>query len=390
VAPSHGPDRRKAKRTPPPAPSPAADRRKAKRNPPPAPPQRPAKAKREAPVVDPGGPRRSGTVAILGRPNVGKSTLLNAALGQPLCIVSPTPQTTRDAILGVVHRGAAEIALIDTPGLHRPRTELGRVMNHAAREAARTASVVVFVVEVPPPTRARGGELRRLAPHPGDLTLLADIAADKPTVLVLNKIDRTRNKGAMLPLLEALAAVRPFAAVVPISALRENGVTRVLDEVARLLPEAPWGHEPDDLTDRPTRFFAAEYVREQILLATQAEVPHAVAVTIDRFVEPIDDAKGVVHIDATLSVERTGQKRILIGTGGAMLKEIGTRARMRIQELTGRQVNLKLWVRVAPAWRMSRAKLEELGYSTSTSMQGGDEPLVILEALEAGEEEDTQ
>jgi GTP-binding protein Era len=193
-------------------------------------------------------------------------------------------------------------------------------------------------------------------------------------------------------LLEGFAAVRPFAALIPVSALRDNGVTRVLDEVARLLPEGPWGHGPDDLTDRPTRFFAAEYVREQILAATAAEVPHAVAVTIDRYVEPIDDAKGVVHIDATLTVERPGQKRILIGTGGEMLKGIGTRARLRIEELTGRQVNLKLWVRVAPEWRMSRAKLEELGYSS----RGADEPLVILEAVgavggDAGEEEgDTQ
>jgi len=166
--------------------------------------------------------------------------------------------------------------------------------------------------------------------------------------------------------LEALAAVRPFAALVPVSALRENGVDRVLDEVVRLLPEGPWGHGEDDLTDRPLRFFAAEYVREQILLATQAEVPHAVAVVIERFLEPAvapgQPSGGTVHIDATLCVERQGQKRILIGAGGEMLKRIGTRARMRIQGLTGRKVNLKIWVRVEPEWRQERAKLEELGY----------------------------
>jgi GTP-binding protein Era len=320
-------------------------------------------------------------VAIIGRPNVGKSTLLNAALDQPLSIVSPTPETTRDAILGVVHRGVMEMALLDTPGLHRPRSELGRVMNQTAREAARGADVVVFVTEV-----GRTGRDGKFAPHPGDITLLADVAADKPTVLVINKVDRAHEKGVILPLIEAYAKVREFAAVVPISALKIDGVLRVLDEAGKLLPEGEWRHGPDDLTDRPVRFFAAEYVREQILRATQAEVPHAVAITIDRFEEPAEGAGGSVHIDATICVERPGQKRILIGTAGEMLKRIGTKARMRIQELTVRKVNLKLWVRVMPAWRQSRAQLEELGYK---SPAGSGETLAIIEAPDP-EDEDTQ
>jgi GTP-binding protein Era len=333
---------------------------------------------------------RSGTVALIGRPNVGKSTLLNAALQQQLSIVSPTPQTTRDSILGVVHRDGAEIALLDTPGLHRPRSELGRVMNHAAREAARTADVVVFVAEVPtaPARRPADGSARALAPHPGDLTLLADVAEGRPILLVLNKVDRARDKTVLLPLIEAYAKARSFAAVVPVCALKQDAAGRVLDEIANLLPEGPWRHGPDDLTDRPLRFFAAEYVREQILRATQAEVPHAVAITVDRFVEPVEDAGRAgraVHIDATICVERPGQKRILIGTGGEMLKAIGTKARMRIQELTGRKVNLKLWVRVAPSWRQSRALLEELGY---TSPGGGD--AMALVEVPGDEEEDTQ
>jgi GTP-binding protein Era len=295
-------------------------------------------------------------VAIVGRPNVGKSTLLNAALEQRLSIVSPTPQTTRDAILGVVHARGAEMALLDTPGLHRPRSELGRVMNQTAREAARSADVVVFVAEVP----ASLGPAP--AAHPGDVTLLADIAAERPTILVLNKIDRAKDKRALLPLIEAYAKVRPFAAVVPVCALERGSARRVLDEIAGLLPEGPWRHAPDDLTDRPLRFFAAEYVREQILRATQAEVPHATAIVVDRFVEPVEGASGAVHIDATIFVERPGQKRILVGTGGEMLKAIGTKARRRIEELIGRKVNLKLWVRVVPAWRQSRAQLDELGY----------------------------
>jgi GTPase len=326
------------------------------------------------------GPSRSGRVALVGRPNVGKSTLLNAALEQPLAIVSSAPQTTRDALLGVVHHGRAEIGLLDTPGLHRPRTELGRVMNQTAREAARTADVVVFVTDVPkpPPGKPSAGP-RPLTPHRGDLVLLADIGAGTPVLLVVNKIDRLRDKTALLPLLEALSKVREFAAVVPISALKDNGIARVLDEASKLLPEGPWRHGPDDITDRPARYFAAEYVREQILRATQAEVPHAVAVTIERFQEP---PVGTVHIDATIHVERPGQKRILIGRAGEMLKRIGTEARLRIEELTGRKVNLKLWVRVTEAWRESRARLEELGYSS-----GGDavETRIEIELPEPGE-----
>jgi GTP-binding protein Era len=316
---------------------------------------------------------------------VGKSTLLNAALAHPLSIVSPTPQTTRDAILGVVHHGTAEIALVDTPGLHRPRNELGRAMNDAAREAARTADVVVFVAEVPE-RKGPGAP----TPHPGDLTLLADVAADRATILVINKVDRAKDKTALFPLIEAYAKARDFAAVVPISALRAADARRVLDEVAKLLPEGPWRRSPDDLTDRPVRFFAAEYVREQILRATQAEVPHAVAIAIDRFVEPAT-AGGVVHVDATICVERAGQKRILIGTAGAMLKEIGTKARLRIQELTGRKVNLKLWVRVEPAWRNERTRLEELGYRRAGAGVGVGETVAWVEAPEASDEaEDMQ
>jgi GTP-binding protein Era len=374
--------------------------RRKKQPAPPAKGQRTPPKKRAPEPEAPAGPSRSGTVAIIGRPNVGKSTLLNAALEQRLSIVSPTPQTTRDAILGVVHRGNAEIALLDTPGLHRPRSELGRVMNETAREAARRADVVVFVAEVPSGVRApkESEEPRPLAPHPGDLALLGDIGEGKPTILVLNKVDRARDKGALLPLLDAYAKVRTFESVIPISALKEDGVRRVLDEIAKVVPEGPHRYGPDDLTDRPVRFFAAEYVREQILRATQAEVPHAVAITVDRFVEPAEGTGGAVHIDATIHVERQGQKRILIGTAGEMLKRIGTSARLRIQELTGRKVNLKLWVRVQPAWRQSRPKLEELGYRSDAA---AGETIAIVEAPELDvaapdaqpeevEEEDTQ
>jgi GTP-binding protein Era len=309
--------------------------------------------------------RRSGRVALVGRPNVGKSTLLNAALESPLAAVSPTPQTTRESLLGVVHHGDAELLILDTPGLHRPKSELGRVMNNAAREAARSADVIVVVVEFPEP-KGGPGKKRTLAPHPGDLTLIADLAGAAseghapPAILVVNKVDRGHDKSRMLPLLEHYAHVHPFVCLIPISARKADGVKKVLDEVAKLLPVRDWEHDDDALTDRPTRFFAAEYVREQILRTTQKEVPHAAAVQIDRYVDP---PAGAVHIDATIFVERLGQKRIVIGAGGEMLKKIGTQARLRLEELVGRKVNLKLWVKVEPEWRESRRMLEELGYS---------------------------
>jgi GTP-binding protein Era len=313
-------------------------------------------------------PTRSGRVAIVGRPNVGKSTLLNAALELPLAIVSPTPQTTRDALLGVIHRGPVEIGLLDTPGLHRAETELGRRMNRTARDVALSADVVVFVTDVPEEAKIRGrakpgAELRpnrMLTPHAGDVTLLADIGKGAPVVLVVNKLDRLRDKRLVLPLLESLGQLRDFEAIVPISALRADGIERVLDEVGKLCPLGPHRYGEDDITDRPTRFFASEYVREQVLLATHEEVPHATAVVVDDFVEPSEG--GITRITATIHVERPGQKRILVGAGGEMMKRIGTRARQRIEALWGHQVHLELWVRVTPRWRERAEQLDELGY----------------------------
>jgi GTP-binding protein Era len=294
-------------------------------------------------------PHRSGTVAIVGRPNVGKSTLLNAALGEQLAIVSAVPQTTRDRILGIVHRAGAEIALLDTPGIHKPHSRLGRSLNRTARLAAGEADVVVFVTSIP---------MGAPRVHPGDRTLLADIGIEVPTILVVNQIDRVRDKSQLLPLLEELGKVRDFAAIVPISALRGDGVSRVLDEVENVLPEGPPRFEKDALTDLPTRFFVGEFVREPILRSTHEEIPHAVAVEVTRF----EEQGGTVHIDATIHVERDGQKRILIGSGGEKLKSIGTAARKRIEALVDKKVYLSLWVRVTPDWTDSEKRLAELGY----------------------------
>jgi GTP-binding protein Era len=291
-------------------------------------------------------PERSGNVAIVGRPNVGKSTMLNAALGQRLAIVSPVPQTTRHRVLGVVHRGRAELILLDTPGMHKPRSRLGRALNRTARATSEEADVVIFVTDA------------ATSVHEGDRTLLADIGAGRPTVLVVNKIDRSRDKGKLLPLLTALASLRDFRAIVPISALQNDGVDRVLDEVALLLPEGPHRYTADQVTDLPARFFAGEFVREQVLLSTSKEVPHATAVHIERF----EERGRTVFIDATIFVERDGQKKILIGKRGTMLKTIGTRARERIETMLERHVNLSLWVKVRPDWPESSDALVDLGY----------------------------
>jgi len=299
---------------------------------------------------------------------------------------------TRDALLGVVHHGSAEIALLDPPGLHRPRTQLGRVMNEAARDAARRADVVVFVTDIPPRPAARSAkdegdrEPPPLRTHPGDLVLFTNLAENRPALLVVNKVDLLRDKHRLLPLLEAYDKAHKFAAIVPISAIREDGVARVLDEVAKLLPENPWRYEADDVTDKPSRYFAAEYVREQILRATANEVPHATTVTVDRYAEP--RAPGLaVQIDATVHVERPGQKKILIGAAGSMMKRIGMAARKRIEDLVGEKVVLRLWVRVTPDWRESVARLDEFGYGKSGPLTATT--MIVAEAPSDREEAET-
>ena len=260
-------------------------------------------------------------------------------------------------------------------------------MNEAARDAARRADVVVFVTDIAPRPAARSAkddperEPPPLVPHPGDLVLFADLAENRPAILVVNKVDLVRDKQRLLPLLEAYGRHYSFTSIIPISAIREDGVAIILDEVAKLVPEGPWRHEADEVTDKPSRYFAAEYVREQILQATQDEVPHATTVTVDRYVEP--RAPGLaVQIDATIHVERPGQKKILIGAGGSMLKRVGIAARHRIEELVGEKVVLRLWVRVTPDWRESVARLDELGYGKNDSQTT---TMIVASAPEAAD-----
>ncbi len=316
---------------------------------------------KQSPPPPPKAGLRVGTVALVGRPNVGKSTLLNALLGERIAIVSHHPQTTRDRILGVLTQPGAQFVFLDTPGLHaaksKAQTRLAQRMNQEARQAARDANVIVFVTSVGVEPVQGVGRI--------DASLLAEIkeASPKvPVVLVINKVDRVADKTALFGVLQAYAEAYDFAAIVPISAKKEDGLDRVLDEVKKLLPEDDLLYDAETLTDRPLRFLVAEFVREQILRATREEVPHGVAVVVDRF----DESGKVPKIELSVHVDREGHKKILVGKKGAVLKEIGTRARARVEGLMGRQVHMGIWVRVTQGWYTSERGLSEMGY-------GGDD-----------------
>jgi GTPase len=304
---------------------------------------------------------KAGFVALVGRPNAGKSTILNGALGEKLAAVTPKPQTTRERILGVLTTAGYQMAFVDTPGYHRPKRELNRYM---VREAIRALSEVDAVALVVDATTEFGEE---------DKALLEEIAkAEKPAVLALNKIDRLKDKSQLLPMISAWSARHPFAAIVPISASRKDGVDRLLGELAAHLPEGPALYPADQYTDRPARFVVAELIREQVFLQTGQEIPYASAVTIERYEDPEElgePAEGrpprATVISATIHVERDSQKAIVIGKGGQMLKKIGTAARQAIEEAIGQKVFLELFVRVEPDWSHDPQAMRKLGYEES-------------------------
>lgn len=306
---------------------------------------------------------RTGRVAIVGRTNVGKSTFLNAALELPLAITSPLPQTTREELLGVVRRDASEIAFVDTPGLHRPKSELGRRMNAAALGSLENDDAIVFMTDAAAVARRpkRSFLPDRDPLHPDDRRLLQALPDDVPCVLVINKVDLVKDKSRLLPLMSAFSAAHEFASIVPVSVKYEDGVDRVLSEIERVLPEGEARYDADTLTDRPMTYFAREYIREQVMERTGAEVPHAVAVTIDRF----EQKPNVCVISATIHVEREGQGSILVGRGGQAIKAIGTGARERLEGLLGGKVHLELFVRVSERWKNTPRRLNELGYDRS-------------------------
>ena len=295
----------------------------------------------------------SGFVCILGRPNAGKSTLLNALVGEKLAIISPKPQTTRNRILGIINvekkkgREAGQIVLIDTPGVHRPDSSLGRKMMAEVREALAGCELVLLIVDAH----------RKWA---AEDTFVLDLVkkSGTPVFLLLNKIDLLADKRNLLPLIGQFQPLHNFQEIIPISALRKKGLDDLLDCVVKALPGGPRYFPEDQITDQPVRFMAAELIREQVLMQTREEIPHAVTVLVEQF----EEGPKLVRIAATIYCERDGQKAILLGKGGQMLKRIGTSARLDIEKMVGRKVFLELYVKVQPGWRESRQFVNELDW----------------------------
>lgn len=316
--------------------------------------------------------KRAGTIALVGRPNVGKSTLLNAILGERIAIVSHHAQTTRDRIAGILTRENTQFVFQDTPGLHSARNRLGKRMNEVATGTAEECDVVVFVVDV---SAAANAEIR-----PEDTKVLQQVTkadAERPVILVINKIDRVGEKAKLIEVLGAFGAMHDFAAVVPISAKKRDGVDRLLDEIGKLLPTLEAGEElpypEDELSDKPVRFFVSEMVREQVLMRTREEVPHGVAVTVDAYEEPSPKrktSKAVTKIKLTVHVAKDSHKGIIIGAGGSMLVAIGTAARQRAERLIGGQVHLDIKVKATPNWFDDDARLLDLGYGEAKAKRG--------------------
>ncbi|MFZ5584488.1 MAG: GTPase Era [Thermodesulfobacteriota bacterium] len=293
---------------------------------------------------------KSGFVAIAGAPNAGKSTFLNQVLGFKLAITSDKPQTTRHRILGVHTDERRQVVFLDTPGLHTPRRALNQRMVQTALDAMQEVDAVLFVAEASPRGLTEAAAVAPLVVKTG-----------RPALLALNKVDLVSKKADLLPMLQQVDGWGRWAAVVPISALTGDGTERVLEELERLLP----GDQPlfpdDMLTDLSERFLAAELIREKVFRLTEREVPYAVAVTVDEFLEPGAEGRPTA-ITATIHVERQGQKAIIIGKGGAMLKKIGTAARLDLERLLGAPVFLSLFVRVEPRWSQEDKGLRKLGY----------------------------
>lgn len=291
----------------------------------------------------------SGFVAIVGKPNVGKSTLLNAMLGEKLAIVSPKPQTTRNRITGVLTKGDTQVVFLDTPGMHRARNKLGEYMVKTVDDSISDVDAAILVVE------PNAGE------EPAEQELTERLAGRKiPVVLAVNKIDTVPNKEDLMRVIAAWNSRCTLAAVVPISAKVKDGVRELLDEIIRLMPEGPHYFPDDTLTDEPEREVAAEIIREKLLNLLSEEVPHGVAVTVEKMHGR--EQGGVVDVEADIYCERESHKGIIIGKGGAMLKKVGTLSRIDIERMLGEKVNLRLWVKVREGWRNRADMLRDFGY----------------------------
>jgi GTPase len=294
----------------------------------------------------------SGFVCILGRPNAGKSTLLNALVGEKLAIISPKPQTTRNRIQGILNipkeksRPGGQVVLVDTPGVHRPDSSLGRKMMVEVHEALEGCDLVLLIADV----AAKADPEDRFV-----LDLLR--RSSTPAFLLLNKIDRIE-KARLLPIIEQYSKLHDFREIIPISALKRIGLDVLLDSVVKILPEGPRYFAEDQITDQPARFMAAEIIRERVLLETKEEVPYSTTVLIEQF----EEGERLTRIAAVIYCEREGQKAILVGKGGQMLKKIGTAARVNIEKMLGTKVYLELFVKARPGWRDSREFVDALDW----------------------------
>lgn len=300
---------------------------------------------------------RSGFVSIIGRPNAGKSTLLNALVGEKVAIVTEKPQTTRTRIQGMLNvkaqrgRPAGQIIFIDTPGVHKPDSRLNRKMMQEIYAALESRDIILLMVDA---TERFG---------PADQHVLDLVKKTGGTIfLLLNKIDKLL-KEKLLPMIEHYSKLHEFAEIIPISAAKKEGLGTLIEKIVRALPQGPRYFPEDQFTDLPEKFIAAEIVREKILLKTGKELPYATAVVVERF----EDSDKLIKIAAAIYCEREGQKGILIGKGGQKLKEIGTAARMELEELLGKKIFLELFVKVKPGWRESAAFVEELDWRRSVS-----------------------
>lgn len=290
----------------------------------------------------------TGFAALVGRPNVGKSTLMNGMIGEKIAIMSDRPQTTRNKIMGIFSTEKAQILFLDTPGIHKPLHKLGEYMNQAAIGTLNQVDVVLFVVDA---SEKKGA---------GEKFILEHLKKTKtPVLLVINKIDKIEDKNRLLSIMKSYTEEMEFAAVIPVSALEQEGFDELEEEIVRYLPEGPSMFPEDELTDQPMRAIAAEMIREKVLRNTHDEVPHAIAVEINEFK---DRPNGSAFIRATIFVERESQKGIVIGAKGSLLKKIGQEARKDIEALTGAGVFLDLWVKVRADWRNKAKALKDFGY----------------------------
>lgn len=292
--------------------------------------------------------RHSGFVAIIGRPNVGKSTLLNAILGEKIAIVSPKPQTTRSKITGVYTKEDTQLIFLDTPGWHEPKTKLGSHMAKAVDATLADVEAVLLVIEP------------QKEPRPAETELLEKLNQRTPVLLVINKIDTLADKSALMSVIAHWSQLHDFAAVIPVSAQKNDGVDALLAELVPMMPEGPQYYPDDIVTAEPERVVVAEIVREKLLTMLSAEIPHGIAVSVERMHER--ETGGLIDIDAIIYCEKESHTGIIVGKGGSMLKEVGTRAREDIEGLLGCHVGLHLWVKVKENWRNREGILRTLGY----------------------------